>query len=184
MVDGANTKGKQQQQQASGNNKASFNDQNQTKVNLTSGFFFSSCMTIRVLSCRSFFVVYHQVWQANNFSKLFLLYLIMIIIDSVNQIWGWFPSIFSCNRRWRDFFFASSLGQQYAFSRAYLNISNRQDLIIFTEKFQGYVFVDKNGYLIEFHSIFSMLICSRQRIPLFGWICSQSKSTEIRATVS
>ena len=39
MVDGANTKGKQQQQQASGNNKASFNDQNQTKVNLTSGFF-------------------------------------------------------------------------------------------------------------------------------------------------
>ncbi|CAF2083660.1 unnamed protein product [Rotaria magnacalcarata] len=38
-----------------------------------------------------------------------------------------------------------SLGQQYAFSRAYLNISNRQDLIVFTEKFQGYVFVDKNG---------------------------------------
>ncbi|UJR16433.1 hypothetical protein I4U23_003335 [Adineta vaga] len=38
-----------------------------------------------------------------------------------------------------------SLGQQYAFSRAYLNIPNRQDLIVFTEKFQGYVFVDKNG---------------------------------------
>ena len=39
----------------------------------------------------------------------------------------------------------SSLGQQYAFTRAYLNIPNRQDLIIFTEKFQGYVFLDKNG---------------------------------------
>ncbi|CAF1182787.1 unnamed protein product [Adineta steineri] len=38
-----------------------------------------------------------------------------------------------------------SFGQQYAFSRVYLNIPNRQDLIIFTEKFQGYVFVDKNG---------------------------------------
>ncbi|CAF4042659.1 unnamed protein product, partial [Adineta steineri] len=39
----------------------------------------------------------------------------------------------------------TSFGQQYAFSRVYLNIPNRQDLIIFTEKFQGYVFVDKNG---------------------------------------
>ncbi|CAF1475459.1 unnamed protein product, partial [Adineta steineri] len=38
----------------------------------------------------------------------------------------------------------TSFGQQYAFSRVYLNIPNRQDLIIFTEKFQGYVFVDKN----------------------------------------
>ncbi|CAF0836863.1 unnamed protein product [Rotaria sp. Silwood1] len=38
-----------------------------------------------------------------------------------------------------------SLGQQYAFSRAYLNIPNQQDLIVFTEKFQGYVFLDKNG---------------------------------------
>jgi len=37
------------------------------------------------------------------------------------------------------------LGQQYAFSRAYLDIPNRQDLIVFTEKFQGYVFLDKNG---------------------------------------
>jgi len=41
-----------------------------------------------------------------------------------------------------------SLGQQYAFCRAYLNIPNRQDLIVFTEKFQGYVFVDKNGNFI------------------------------------
>ena len=40
------------------------------------------------------------------------------------------------------------MGQQYAFSRAYLNILNRQDLIIFTEKFQGYVFLDKNGNFI------------------------------------
>jgi hypothetical protein len=40
------------------------------------------------------------------------------------------------------------LGQQYAFSRAYLDIPNRQDLIVFTEKFQGYVFLDKNGNLI------------------------------------
>jgi regulator of nonsense transcripts 3 len=40
---------------------------------------------------------------------------------------------------------SSSFGQQYAFSRAYLNILNRQDLIVFTEKFQAYVFVDKNG---------------------------------------
>ncbi|CAF0898150.1 unnamed protein product [Rotaria sordida] len=38
-----------------------------------------------------------------------------------------------------------SFGQQYAFSRAYLDIPNRQDLIVFTEKFQGYVFLDKNG---------------------------------------
>ncbi|CAF4315860.1 unnamed protein product [Rotaria sp. Silwood2] len=38
-----------------------------------------------------------------------------------------------------------SLGQQYAFSRAYLDIPNRQDLIVFTEKFQGYVFLDKSG---------------------------------------
>jgi hypothetical protein len=43
-----------------------------------------------------------------------------------------------------------SLGQQYAFSRAYLNIPNRQDLIVFTEKFQGYVFVDKNGTSIYY----------------------------------
>jgi len=48
------------------------------------------------------------------------------------------------------------LGQHYAFSRAYLNIPNRQDLIVFTEKFQGYVFVDKNGnfILIEFFLFF------------------------------
>jgi len=38
-----------------------------------------------------------------------------------------------------------SLGQPYAYSRAYIDISNRQDLIVFTEKFQGYVFLDKNG---------------------------------------
>jgi hypothetical protein len=47
------------------------------------------------------------------------------------------------------------LGQQHAFSRAYLNIPNRQDLIVFTEKFQGYVFVDKNGisFLSFTHSL-------------------------------
>ncbi|CAF1457858.1 unnamed protein product [Adineta steineri] len=36
-------------------------------------------------------------------------------------------------------------GQQYAFSRAYLIIPSRQDLIVFREKFQGYVLADKNG---------------------------------------
>lgn len=49
----------------------------------------------------------------------------------------------------------SSLGQQYSFSRAYLNIPNRQDLIVFTEKFQGYIFLDKNG---RFSGHGSMLI--------------------------
>ncbi len=54
------------------------------------------------------------------------------------------------------------MGQQHAFSRAYLNIPNRQDLIVFTEKFQGYVFVDKNGIsffrlLILFNSGFLLI---------------------------
>jgi len=34
---------------------------------------------------------------------------------------------------------------QYAFSRAYINFSNQEDIFIFTEKFDGYVFVDKKG---------------------------------------
>ena len=37
-----------------------------------------------------------------------------------------------------------SLGQN-AFSRAYLNLINRQDIAIFMEKFDGYVFVDSKG---------------------------------------
>ncbi|CAF0919574.1 unnamed protein product [Didymodactylos carnosus] len=38
----------------------------------------------------------------------------------------------------------NSLGQ-FAFSRAYINIPNRKDLLIFTEKFEGYVFIDGKG---------------------------------------
>lgn len=40
--------------------------------------------------------------------------------------------------------FAASLGQS-AFSRAYLNIPNQQDIIIFREKFDGYIFIDSKG---------------------------------------
>jgi len=34
---------------------------------------------------------------------------------------------------------------QHAFSRAYINLTNRQDIPIFIEKFDGYVFVDSRG---------------------------------------
>lgn len=37
-----------------------------------------------------------------------------------------------------------SLGQ-YAFSRAYINFLNQQDIFIFREKFDNYVFVDSKG---------------------------------------
>lgn len=37
-----------------------------------------------------------------------------------------------------------SLGM-YAFSRAYINFVNQEDIFIFTEKFDGYIFVDKKG---------------------------------------
>lgn len=37
-----------------------------------------------------------------------------------------------------------SLGQ-YAFSRAYINFVNQQDIFIFREKFDNYVFVDAKG---------------------------------------
>jgi regulator of nonsense transcripts 3 len=37
-----------------------------------------------------------------------------------------------------------SLGQ-FAFSRAYINFLNPEDIFIFTEKFDGYVFVDQKG---------------------------------------
>lgn len=40
--------------------------------------------------------------------------------------------------------FDGSLGQN-AYSRAYLNIPNQQDIIIFLEKFDGYVFIDSKG---------------------------------------
>ncbi|CAB3374941.1 Hypothetical predicted protein [Cloeon dipterum] len=34
---------------------------------------------------------------------------------------------------------------QFAFSRAYINFCNQEDIFIFTEKFDGYVFVDSKG---------------------------------------
>ena len=37
-----------------------------------------------------------------------------------------------------------SLGQ-YAFSRAYIDFSNQQDIFLFREKFDNYVFVDSKG---------------------------------------
>ena len=37
-----------------------------------------------------------------------------------------------------------SLGQ-HAFSRAYINLINRQDISVFVEKFDGYIFVDSRG---------------------------------------
>lgn len=37
-----------------------------------------------------------------------------------------------------------SLGQ-YAFSRAYINFLHQEDIFIFTEKFDGYIFVDAKG---------------------------------------
>jgi regulator of nonsense transcripts 3 len=37
-----------------------------------------------------------------------------------------------------------SLGQ-FAFSRAYIDFINQEDIFIFTEKFDGYVFVDQKG---------------------------------------
>jgi regulator of nonsense transcripts 3 len=43
-----------------------------------------------------------------------------------------------------NFVYTVSLGQN-AFSRAYLNIPNQQDIIIFMEKFDGYVFIDAKG---------------------------------------
>jgi regulator of nonsense transcripts 3 len=100
MVDGANTKAKQQ---SSSNNK-SFNDQNQTKIVLR--------RLPPTLTSEQFLDIVSPLPDHDyyRFCKADL-----------------------------------SLGQQYAFSRAYLNIPNRQDLIVFTEKFQGYVFVDKNG---------------------------------------
>jgi len=100
MVDGANTKTKQQ---SSMNNK-SFNDQNQTKIVLR--------RLPPTLTSEQFLEIVSPLPDHDyyRFCKADL-----------------------------------SFGQQYNFSRAYLNIPNRQDLIVFTEKFQGYVFVDKNG---------------------------------------
>jgi regulator of nonsense transcripts 3 len=100
MVDGANTKTKQQ----SSTNNRSFNDQNQTKIVLR--------RLPPTLTSEQFLEIVSPLPDHDyyRFCKADL-----------------------------------SLGQQFAFSRAYLNIPNRQDLIVFTEKFQGYVFVDKNG---------------------------------------
>lgn len=68
----------------------------------------------------------------------------MIIIVFVKLISGISIFCLFSIANWRMSFYLS-LGQQFAFSRAYLNIPNRQELLIFTEKFQGYVFLDKNG---------------------------------------
>ena len=40
-----------------------------------------------------------------------------------------------------------SLGQ-HAFSRAYINLINHQDVVVFVEKFDGYVFVDSRGNIM------------------------------------
>jgi len=52
---------------------------------------------------------------------------------------------------------ASSLGQ-HAFSRAYINLLNRQDVAVFIEKFDGYVFVDSRG---KQHNVLSRAVLNR-----------------------
>ena len=51
-----------------------------------------------------------------------------------------------------------SLGQ-HAFSRAYINLINHQDIAVFVEKFDGYVFVDSRGDVtfVSFNNI--VLLC-------------------------
>jgi len=46
---------------------------------------------------------------------------------------------------WVKLLSVSSGRGQHAFSRAYINLINRQDISLFMEKFDGYVFVDSRG---------------------------------------
>lgn len=136
MVDGATSKGKQQL--SSGPNK-SFNDQNQSKVKspiecLLNLIDFIQIVLRRLppsLTSEQFLEIVSPIpdYDYYRFCKADLRY-VNGLIEAMSLS-------------------STSLGQQYAFSRAYLNIPNRQDLIVFTEKFQGYVFVDKNGILID-----------------------------------
>lgn len=53
----------------------------------------------------------------------------------------------------------------HLFARAYLNFKNQEDIVLFRDRFDGYVFIDNRGLLIQF-AFYN--ICHRQLfIPFF-----------------